>query len=207
MKKLVFIAGLLLMTFSLEAQQRDALAAYKQGKFQEAVDICLDELKTTPQNLDSYVVLAWAYQKMEKYQEALNYLVEAQKINAYDYRVTEAMGESYFYLGKNSDALKYFEQYTVLAPSGDRIEKAYYFMGEIYLQLGQYSRADIALTTAVYHAPQIPTWWTRLGYARMLEKDYPFAKKAFEEALRQNPNLSEAQRGKQQVESFLSNSQ
>jgi len=195
---------LLVLTSSLTfGQQKDALDSYKSGKYAEAIAITLDELKANPNNMDSYVVLAWSYQKLEKHQEALNYALQALKLNAYDFRLIEIVGESSFYLGKNLEALKSFEQYVVLAPSGDRIEKAYYFMGEIYLQLGQYNRADIALTTAVYHAPQTAAWWSRLGYARMLAKDYPSAKKAYDEALRQNPGLSEASRGKQQVEGLM----
>jgi tetratricopeptide (TPR) repeat protein len=196
----------LLLAFTaamVSAQQKDALEAYRSGKFADAIAITQEEIKSSPNNMDSYVVLAWSLQKMEKHQEALNYALQALRLNAYDFRIIEIVGESSFYLGKNLEALKAFEQYVVLAPSGDRIEKVYYFMGEIYLQLGQYNRADIALTTAVYHAPQTAAWWSRLGYARMLAKDYPSAKKAYDEALRQNPGLSEASRGKQQVEGLM----
>lgn len=194
---------LALTAATISGQQKDALEAYKSGKFADAIVITQDEIKANSSNMDSYVVLAWSLQKMERHQEALNYALQALRLNAYDFRIIEIVGESSFYLGKNLEALKAFEQYVVLAPSGDRIEKAYYFMGEIYLQLGQYNRADIALTTAVYHAPQTAAWWSRLGYARMLAKDYPSAKKAYDEALRQNPGLSEAARGKQQVEGLL----
>lgn len=198
--------SLVLLTFTAvvaAAQQKDALEAYKAGRFADAVTITQEELKTNPGNMDSYVVLCWSLQKLEKHQDAYNTALQALKLNAYDFRIIEIVGESSFYLGKNLDSLKAFEQYVVLAPSGDRIEKAYYFMGEIYLQLGQYNRADIALTTAVYHAPQTAAWWSRLGYARMLAKDYPSAKKAYDEALRQNPGLTEAARGKQQVEGLM----
>ncbi|NNM67284.1 MAG: tetratricopeptide repeat protein [Spirochaetales bacterium] len=189
------------------AEQKDALEAFRNGRYQEAVDICNDELKANPQNMDSYVVLCWALQKMGKYQDALNDAQQALKINPYDFRVIEIIGESDFYLGKIVDALHNFEQYTVLAPSGDRIQLAYYYMGEIFLQLGEYNHADIALTTAVYYAPQTPNWWARLGYARMLAKDYPSAQKAYEEALRQDPNNVDAQRGKQQVQKAIADQQ
>lgn len=198
------LISLLVLTSTLGfAQQRDALDSYRAGKFDDAIAITLEEIKASPNNMDSFVVLAWSLQKVDKHQDALKYALQALKLNAYDFRVIEIVGESSFYLGKNLEALKAFEQYVVLAPSGDRIEKVYYFMGEIYLQLGQYNRADIALTTAVYHAPQTAAWWSRLGYARMLAKDYPSAKKAYDEALRQNPGLSEATRGKQQVEGLM----
>ena len=202
MKRCLFVV-FVLSAVLVSAQQKDALAAYKAGQYTDAVSITQDEIKSNPNNMDSYVVLCWSLQKLEKHQDALNYAQQALRLNAYDFRIIEIVGESSFYLGKNFEALKAFEQYVGLAPSGDRIEKAYYFMGEIYLQLGQYNRADIALTTAVYHSPQTAAWWSRLGYARMLAKDYPFAKKAYDEALRQNPGLNEAARGKQQVESLM----
>lgn len=201
--RLAAVAVLLTVATMAFAQQKDALEAYKSGRYADAVAITQDELKANDKNLDSYVVLCWSLQKLEKHQDALNYANQALKLNPYDFRIIEIIGESSFYLGKNVEALKAFEQYVVLAPNGDRIEKAYYFMGEVYLQLGQYNRADIALTTAVYHAPQTAAWWSRLGYARMLSKDYPAAKKAYDEALRQNPGLTEAARGKQQVEAAL----
>jgi tetratricopeptide (TPR) repeat protein len=201
-KRCLFVV-FVLSAVLVSAQQKDALAAYKAGQYTDAVSITQDEIKSNPNNMDSYVVLCWSLQKLEKHQDALNYAQQALRLNAYDFRIIEIVGESSFYLGKNFEALKAFEQYVGLAPSGDRIEKAYYFMGEIYLQLGQYNRADIALTTAVYHSPQTAAWWSRLGYARMLAKDYPFAKKAYDEALRQNPGLNEAARGKQQVESLM----
>lgn len=202
-RRSLFIMTLALTAVWASAQQKDALEAYKAGRYADAVTITQEELKANPNSMDSFVVQAWALQKLDKHQDALAVAQQALKLNAYDFRVIEIVGESSFYLGKNLEALKAFEQYVVLAPSGDRIEKAYYFMGEIYLQLGQYHRADIALTTAVYHAPQTAAWWSRLGYARMLAKDYAPAKKAYDEALRQNPGLSEAARGKQQVEGLM----
>jgi tetratricopeptide (TPR) repeat protein len=203
MHRTLFVTLLVLSAALTFGQQKDALEAYKSGRYADAIAITQDELKANSNNMDSYVVLCWSLQKLEKHQDALNYAQQALKLNPYDFRIIEAVGESSFYLGKNLEALKAFEQYVVLAPAGDRIEKAYYFMGEIYLQLGQYNRADIALTTAVYHSPQTAAWWSRLGYARMLAKDYPSAKKAYDEALRQNPGLTEAARGKQQVEALL----
>ncbi len=138
--KAVFVVALVLVASLSFAQQKDALAAYKAGQYTDAVAITQEELKSNPNNMDSYVVLCWSLQKLEKHQDALNFAQQALKLNAYDFRIVEIVGESSFYLGKNTEALKAFEQYVGLAPSGDRIEKAYYFMGEIYLQLGQYNR-------------------------------------------------------------------
>ena len=121
----LFVVLLTLTAIMVHSQQRDALEAYKAGRYADAVTITQEELKISPSNMDSYVVLAWSLQRLDKHQEALTAAQQALKLNAYDFRIIEIVGESSFYLGKNLEALKAFEQYVVLAPSGDRIEKAY----------------------------------------------------------------------------------
>jgi Flp pilus assembly protein TadD len=73
-------------------------------------------------------------------------------------------------------------------------------MGEIYIQQGKFANADIALSTALYHSPNIADWWSRLGYAREKAGDSRFALEAYNKALALNPSLVDAQRGKARVE-------
>jgi tetratricopeptide (TPR) repeat protein len=72
-------------------------------------------------------------------------------------------------------------------------------MGEIFIQLGEFNHADIALTTAVYHDPEKHVWWSRLGYARENIKDFKFALEAYQQALTLNPSFREAREGRQRV--------
>jgi tetratricopeptide (TPR) repeat protein len=116
-----------------------------------------------------------------------------------DYRIIEILGEAHFHLGNNLEALKEFEEYAVLAPTGDRIDIVYYYMGEIFIRLGEFNHADIAFTTAVYHSPNNARWWARLGYAREMAKDYEYALEAYDQALTLNSSHSEARRGKERV--------
>lgn len=189
---------------SLGAQNRDALAEYRAGNFQAAVDITRAEIAARPDNMDAYTVQGWSLLKLNQYREALNVATEALKVRRYDYRIIEIAGEAQFYLGRPTEALKHFEEYAALAPTGDRIETVYYFMGEIFLQLGEFHRADIAFSTALYHAPRTARWHERLGYARLQAKDYRYAVAAYDEALRLNPGLVEAQRGRAQAQQALS---
>jgi len=194
----------LVLTASLIAQERpDALQLYRDGNYQRAAEVCLDELKETPRNMNSFVVLGWSLIKLGRYREALEYGLKALEISRYDVRVIQIVGEAYYYLGNNQEALKYLEEYTVIAPTGDLIGEVYYQMGEIFIRTGEYNRADLALSTAVFHNPRIALWWARLAYAREQAKDYRYAMEAYGKALQLNPNLNDAIRGRQRLQGLM----
>ncbi len=199
-----------LLFFSISAvatvfpqEREDALVEYRKGDFNKAIEICLAEIERMPRNMDSYVVLGWSYIKLEDYQKALDSSLSGLEISRRDTRVIEIAAEAYYYLGKNLEALDYFEEYTVLAPTGDRIELAYYFMGEIYIRLGEYNHADIAFTTAVYHFPNSARWWSRLGYAREMAEDWKYSLEAYNKSLELNSSYTEAVRGRDRVRKKL----
>ncbi|MBI9108246.1 MAG: hypothetical protein JEZ04_15960 [Spirochaetales bacterium] len=188
----------------MTAQDRaDALLEYKKGNYSRAEEICISEIERMPRNLDSYVVLGWTYIKTGDFQKALDTGLSGLKIAGRDTRILEIVGEAYYYLGKNLESLKYFEEYTVLSPTGDRIELAYFFMGEIFIRLGEYNHADIAFTTAVYHFPNSARWWSRLGYSREMAEDWKYSLEAYEKALQLNSSYNEAVRGRSRVKAKL----
>jgi tetratricopeptide (TPR) repeat protein len=202
----IFFCMLVTVVSLIPAQERpDALLLYNQGKYEESVTVCLKELEEMPKNMDSYVVLGWGLLKLKRYNEVLDYTKKAFAISRYDARVIESAGEANYYLGKNAEALKYFEEYASLAPTGPRIGDAYYLMGEIFIRVGEYNRADISLTTAVYHSPNTSAWWARLGYAREMAGDYANASEAYDKALLLKPSLPDAVRGKERIRARLGN--
>lgn len=186
----------------LFAQERlDALAEYRAGEYEKAVEITLQELEALPRSRDSYSVLCWSLIALERYEEALVKGMEVYEFAPNDPRIVEVLGEANFYLGRNLEALDFFERYAVIADTGDRIDRVYYFMGEIFVRLGEYHHADIAFSTALYHSPNFSSWWSRLGYAREMANDFKFALSAYERALTLNPNLLEADRGRSRIQS------
>lgn len=195
----VLLLAFLTITGVFAQEERDALALYRDGEYEEAIEVCLEELEAMPRRMDAHVVLGWSLLRLGRYEEALERGREAYRIAPGDYRIIEILGEANFYLGNNLRALQHFEEYTVLAPTGDRIDTVYYFMGEIFIRLGEYNHADIAFTTAVYHSPNIARWWSRLGYAREMAEDYVYALEAYNQALELNPSYNEALRGKERV--------
>ena len=103
---------------------------------------------------------------------------------------------------QNEEALKQFQEYISIAPdrTGDRVDVAYYFMGEIYIRQTKFQHADIALSAAVRKRPLSDVWWTRLGYAREQAGNYAESLTAYEEALKLNPSKTDAIRGKERVQ-------
>jgi predicted Zn-dependent protease len=125
------------------------------------------------------------------------------RISPYDPRVIEIVGEINYYEGRNVEALQYFQEYVTRAPEGQRREIVYYFIGEIYIRLGRFRHADIALSTAVHWLPGNAAWWTRLAYARESAGDLQEAIVAYEQALALNAQLTDARRGLTRVRQAL----
>lgn len=201
MKKTLLIFTLILATaFVLSAQEkRDALKNFREGRYKEAIEITLEEIETLPDTslrakMDSYTVLMWSLIVEKRYDDAITYGNDAKKLSPYDSRITEALGEAYYYKGDGANALRYFELYTIQAPLGDRIARVYNFMGEIFITQAKYNHADIAFSTALYHAPSVTRWWYRLGYSRELASDFKGAETAYVKALELNPSFTEATR-------------
>jgi len=177
----------------------DALVLYKNGRYAEAIAVCEAEIKENPNNLNSYVVITWALLASGQYEKTYDMTTEGRKIAQTDPRLIATQAEACFHLGKNSEALKLFQDYISYAPNGVRIPSSYYFMGEIYLRMGKYRHADISFSVAVTLDSFNSLWWVRLGYAREQTKEYSYSLEAYNKALSLNKNLIDAQKGRERV--------
>ena len=195
----ILLLLLFIPAFAIAQERPDALQMYRNGNYIAAAEVCRAEIKEMPKNMDSYTVLGWSLLKQKKYSQALETGQAALKISRYDSRIIEICGEANYFLGNNLDALTYFEEYAKLVPDGGRIDVVYYYMGEIFLRLGEYHHSDIAFSTALYYSPNIARWWARLGYSREMKEDYKWALDSYEKSLKLNPSYTEALRGKNRV--------
>ncbi|MCF7927590.1 MAG: tetratricopeptide repeat protein [Spirochaetales bacterium] len=200
---LIIFLGVFVLQPLLSQERADALQLYRQGRYERAVEVCLEEIEAMPRNMDSYTVLGWSLIALGRYDDAVEYGTNALEISRYDHRLIEIMGEAHYYRGENEKALSYFEEYVVLVPEGSRIAEVYYFMGEIYIRLEEYHHADIALSTAVHHYSRSAKWWSRLGFAREQAGDYSFSMEAYDQALSLESGLMEAQEGRARVRAQL----
>ena len=207
MKTKIIICSLLfaLCFLNSHAQNRpDALAEYRLGNFQRAVQICREEIAENPGNLEAHVVICWSLIRLNRLDEALRYARAGRVINRFDPRITQILGEIHYYQGLNDEALAFFQEYANAAPQGPRIDVVYYFMGEIFIRQGKFRHADIALSTAVHWVPNNANWWTRLAFARESAGEFISAIEAYERALALNSQLSDAQRGLDRIRRTLS---
>lgn len=207
--RLIVVLLFLVFSVSLFAQsEKNALVLWRQGKFESAVEVCLEELATLPESsfaerMDSYTVLSWALLGLERYEDVLKYSSEAFEKSPRDWRFVASLGEAHYFLGNNKEALYYLEKYIELKSSGDKADYMYYLMGHVFLRMEEYNRADIALSMAVYLKPLDARWWSRLGYAREQAKDYVRAQEAYTKALSINSSLVDAERGIKRVHESL----
>ena len=181
---------------SAQAAKPDALKLYREGKYEDSRVVCLQEISENPANIEPYVVLGWSLVALERYADAEVYARKAYDEIRKDPRVMETLGESAYYLGKNVESLRWLQAYITALPEGSRVASSYYYIGEIYIRTSKWEHADIALRTALQYSPTNARWWTRLGYARELGGDFLYALEAYNEALRINPQLTDAQMGR-----------
>ncbi|HEQ71735.1 MAG TPA: tetratricopeptide repeat protein [Spirochaetia bacterium] len=188
----------------------DAVKLYRSQHYEEAVKVCLAEIKQTPGNRDSYVVLSWSLIALGRFDEAFDYARQGIERTGADSRlianVEEALSKHYtalFAAGNYNEALTRIKRLVVYLPNSDKVPSAYALMGEIYLRKGYYVYADIAFSVALNANPNIFEWWVGAGTAREKDGDYKSALSAFTEALKLNPDSQEALRGRDRVRQQL----
>ncbi|MFW5643220.1 MAG: CDC27 family protein, partial [Alkalispirochaeta sp.] len=105
------------VTAGIAAQTRpDALVLYRQGQYERAVDVTLQELAEDAGNLDAYTVLGWSLLALRQYEEALEYGMRGLDVSRFDHRIVHIVGEANYRLGNNLEALQYLQNYAALAP-------------------------------------------------------------------------------------------
>lgn len=186
------------------AEKPDALVLYNAGRYAEAIEVCEQEIAENPSNIESYVVMCWSLIRNGQYSEAEYWALQARSISQFDHRVVQVLGETKYYLGQNQESLALFQEYiSLVGENGGRIGEVYYLMGEIYIRLEKYNHADISFSKAVRNEPLYDYWWTRLGYAREMSKNYALSIVAYEQALVLNAGQGDARLGRNRVRGLL----
>lgn len=196
----------LLLVAGLPAQEEeppDALAMYRRGDFDAAIATTLDELAANPNSIESYVVLGWSLNAAGRHQDAIDYALQALQVNQYESRIIRILADAYIGLGDDLQALDYLEEYVRLFPISENIDRVYASMGEIFIRIGEFNHADIALSASLYHNGGVADRWARLGYAREQLEEWSHALEAYDRALELEPGNSDALRGRDRARAQL----
>ncbi|HUX41490.1 MAG TPA: tetratricopeptide repeat protein [Rectinemataceae bacterium] len=173
-------------------------ALIQAGRFNEARTLGLTALNANPGDTEASILVCESLLGLSLPEDAANYAAKAWDLHK-DPRIAALLGEAYFDTGRNDDALTWLRYYLTALPEGPRAGLVYYLTGEIYLRLGRYGHADMAIATAIYHSPGNARWWSRLGWAQEKAGDYRQALKSYESALGIDPRLDDAVIGRQRI--------
>jgi len=200
---LVVLSGAFAPGLPAQAAKPDALKLYREGRYEDSRVACLQEISQDPANIEPYVVLGWSLVALGRYADAEVYARKAYDEVRKDPRVMETLGESSFFLGRNDQALRWFQAYVTALPEGSRVASSYQYMGEIYIRTSRWGHADIAIRTALQFEPSNARWWARLGYAREMGGDLRYSLEAYDAALKINPGLTDALLGRERVAKLI----
>lgn len=198
------LVGLILFPAAIGAVQTGAevLKLYLETHYEEARVAGLARIVARPDDIDAYVGLAWSLIELERYADADNYARKGYAIRK-DPRLAEASGEASYHLGSNTAALLGLQEYIGAFPESRRAGRAYYYMGEVYIRLGRFMHADMALTAAVQYIPENAPWWSRLGWTREQAGRKLQALAAYDKALALDPRLPDALLGRRRISEKL----
>lgn len=184
----------------------DALLLYKHGrdleaagktteaglKYREAIAICDRELAGDPTRMDAYTVKCWCLFRLSRYREVVDIGAAGLKVK-FDARIVEVMGEAYFYLNDDKNAVKFLQRYLDnVGEYGDRVPTAYFYMAESFVRQKKLDHADIAYSFAVYREPGMARWWYRYASVAEALGEYARAFDLYAKALKLSPSMAEA---------------
>ena len=180
----------------LQIQGKEAEAQKAFTSSLEAVQLIL---KAEPARRDIVYLLCWNLFRLGRHKDVVA-AAEKALASGPDYRISETLAESLYFLGRTEEALAQFSLYVHEAPQGDeRYSSAYYYIGECYMRLKKYEHADIAFSTATALEKGMYYWWYRLGSVQEILTQYKRAYASFGKALELNPGFKFAQEGRTRV--------
>ena len=161
---------------------------FKQNRPLDALDLLARAHKLAPENTDVISLLARVSMSQDYFEDAIPLLESGLKLAPQRADLHAALGESYFISGRTEKAIEEFRALIELDPSA----RSYAFMGIAYRQLGRFDEAKKVLQEGLRKDRRNATCLFNLGYIEERQGIQAKAEGLFQEALRANPNFSEA---------------
>ena len=154
----------------------------------DALDLLARAHKLAPENTDIIFLLARVSMTQNFYEDAIPLLESGIKVAPQRVDLHAALGESYFMAGKADKAIDEFKTLIDLDPSA----RSYTFMGLSYRHLGRFDEARKYFEEGLKRDPKNAACLFNIGFIEERQGNTSAADEKFQQALRSNPNFSEA---------------
>ncbi|MBR5843176.1 MAG: tetratricopeptide repeat protein [Bacteroidaceae bacterium] len=115
---------------------------YDSGEYMQAIEQFQAFLQCTSDKAVAYELIAEAYGRLEKHEQAIEYLLKAVAINDRSHDLYYQLAVNHYYMGDVDEAISYLRKAVACDDSDD---EAHVFMGELLLQKDEYEEAYIHL--------------------------------------------------------------
>jgi len=160
----------------------------QQNRSVDALDALVHAHKLAPQNTDIIFLLARVSMTQNYFEDAIPLLEAGVKIAPRRADLQAALGESYFMSGKEEKAIEEFKSLVALDPS----PRSYAFLGLSYRHLGRFDEAMKYFEAGLKINPHDASCLYNRGYIEARQGNQARAEIDLQEALRSNPDLSDA---------------
>jgi tetratricopeptide (TPR) repeat protein len=160
----------------------------EQNRPVDALELLARAHKAAPENTDVIFLMARLSMSQNYFEDAIPLLESGLKIAPQRADLHAALGESYFMSGKAEKAIDEFKALIAMDPSA----RSYAFMGLSYRHLGRFEEATKYFNEGLKLDPHNASCLYNLGYIEEREGDSARADEFFQQALRANPDFSDA---------------
>jgi tetratricopeptide (TPR) repeat protein len=165
-----------------------AQAAMNQSHPLDALDLLIRAHKLAPQNVDVIFLMAQVSMSQNYFEDAIPLLESGLQIAPRRADLIAALGESYFMAGKVNNAVDEFKLLIQVEGSA----RSYAFLGLSYRNLGRFDEAKQYFQQGLKLDPHSSLCLFNLGFIAERQGDAPTAEAMLQQALRSNPNFSDA---------------
>jgi len=166
-----------------------ALILYKNGRLNEAKNICEKVLKKKPNNYDTLYLLSIINFQKKNYREAKKLIEKIIKINSSKSEIYNFYGVILVKLNQFEEALKKFNQVIKI---NSKDYEAHNNIGNVYLRLGRFNDALSSYNKAIEIKSDYDDAYYNRGNVFEKQRKLEDAINNYDEAIKINPNKADA---------------
>ncbi len=186
----ILLILLISLSSSVFAGWEEGLAAFKAGRYDEAVREFKSVADAQPDWPGSYLMMGQAYLKLNRNSEAVNAIKKAYDLNPNDDATKLALGSAYVEARKFSDAARLLKTIDVSKMKSAKQSAYHQLLAVAMSKSGQSGQALAALKKAAAASPNDASLQYNLGRSALASGETATAVSALEKATRLNGNDS-----------------